>query len=139
MLRKMWKGFTLVELIVVVIVIGILATIAVPAYLKVTERAKGAKAKSAMALIAQGEKLYRATNDTYINAVADGADAILGSYVELKAVDNFTDWQFAVSGASTSVFLLTATRVGGATGTLTLDQDGTWGGSGVGTGGNWNP
>lgn len=129
----MRKGFTLIELIVVVIVIGILATIAVPQYLNATERAKSAKARHAIGLISQAEKLYRADKDTYV-AVAAKANLIdaggLSDYVELSDITKDNDWGYAVSGVSTTDFLVTATRSAGSdTGTITLNQDGTWGGT----------
>ena len=125
-LRK--KGFTLVELIVVVIVIGILATVAVPQYLKATERAKLGKARNAMALIAQGEKLYRADLDTYINTALDANNAVLGPYVELVDVDADPDWSYQVTGAGAGAFLITATRTGGSNNgeSITLNQAGVW-------------
>jgi len=127
----MKKGFTLIELIVVVIIIAILSTFAVPQYLKVVERAKGGKARHNMSLIAQAEKMYRAENDTYINVGAGGANAALGQYVELSDVDADTEWTYAVSGASASAFTLTATRADGANAseTVTLTEAGTWGGT----------
>lgn len=127
----MRKGFTLVELLVVVMVIAILATIAVPQYIKATERANGGKARNAIALIAQGEKLYRAENSTYVAVAADNANAILGSYVELQDVDADTGWTYVVGGVAAATFTITATRVGGpnAGETLTLTQDGTWAGT----------
>ena len=93
MFRK--KGFTLLELIIVVIVIGVLATIAIPQYMKAVERAKVAKAKSNVALIMQAEKMHRAKNDTYL--VVDSTTSLndaLGDFVELKAVDNDPDWTY---------------------------------------------
>ncbi|MFA5118065.1 MAG: prepilin-type N-terminal cleavage/methylation domain-containing protein [Candidatus Omnitrophota bacterium] len=127
----MKRGFTLIELIIVIIIIGVLATLAVPQYLKSTERAKGAKARHALGIIAQAEKMYRAENDTYINVAADAADATLGAYTELAEMDNDVDWQYVVSGSGTAAFLITATRSDGnnATETITIDQAGVWGGT----------
>lgn len=139
----MRKGFTLIELIVVVIVIGILATFALPQYLKATERAKGAKAKNAMGLIASAEKMYRAENDTYIVTTATTNNTVLGSFVELSAIDSAAanlEWTINVSSATTSTFVIIATRISGSSvGTLTLNELGVWGGTGVGVGGKWTP
>jgi prepilin-type N-terminal cleavage/methylation domain-containing protein len=129
----MKKGFTLIELIVVVIIISILATLAIPQYIAATERAKSAKARHAIGLIAQAEKLYRAGNDTYINIITKADLTIspgLSDYVELSDITKDNDWNYAVTGASTKIFLITATRLGGSdTGTITLTEDGTWGGT----------
>jgi len=123
-------SFTLIELIIVIIVIGILATVAIPQYLKAVERAKGSKARHALGLIAQAEKMYRAENDTYVDfaAGAANADPGLGAFVELADVDADVDWTYSVGGSATNAFTATATRSAGpnATETITLDQDGVW-------------
>jgi type IV pilus assembly protein PilE len=121
------RGFTLLELLVVIIIIGILATLAMPQYLKSTERAKGAKARNALGLISRAEKMYRAEKDKYTTTLTD-----LYSYMELSDVAADKDWCYTVSGASATGFLATAARAsGGSLGgaTITLDQNGTWGGN----------
>jgi len=54
----MKKGFTLLELIVVIIIIGILATLGFAQYAKTIERARGTEAKVILGQIRQSEEGY---------------------------------------------------------------------------------
>jgi prepilin-type N-terminal cleavage/methylation domain-containing protein len=127
----MKKGFTLLEFLIVVVVIAVLATLAVPQYIKAVERSKQGKARHALALIAQAEKMYRGDNDIYINVNDGSFNSDLGDYTELAEVDSDIDWDYAVGGATNTGFTVTATRVDGpnSTETVTLTQDGAWGGT----------
>ncbi len=129
------KAFTLLELLIVVIVISVLATFAMPAYLRSVERAKEAKARHNMALIASAENLYRAENDTYVNAGDNPNDAgapgpTLGDYVELEDIGQDDDWTYSVTNASSDTFLIHALRTAGYNSgeELTLNHDKVWGG-----------
>lgn len=62
-------GFTLLELMVVVIVIGILATIAVPMYTGARDRATGAEAFTNLKAILDAEKAYRAQNSAWATSM----------------------------------------------------------------------
>jgi type IV pilus assembly protein PilA len=59
------SGFTLVELMVVVAIIGILAAVAIPNYQKYQAKARQSEAKIALASIFTAEKSFSAENSTY--------------------------------------------------------------------------
>ncbi len=67
MQRTSQRGFTLIELMIVVAIIGILASIAVPAYSRMTCRAKQSEAKSVLKAVVVAEESYRGEYDIYLS------------------------------------------------------------------------
>ncbi len=61
-------GFTLIELMIVVAIIGLLAAIAVPGFMRFQAKARRAEAYSNLAEIARSEKSFRAERDFFFQA-----------------------------------------------------------------------
>ena len=59
------KGFTLIELMIVVVIIGILAAMAIPRFMRVTTKAKQSEAKQLLKQIYTMQRAYRQMYDTY--------------------------------------------------------------------------
>ena len=65
--RRYIGGFTLVEILVVVLIIGILSAIAVPQYTKAVNRAKAAEAWTVGKAVIDAQKVYFLENGRYTN------------------------------------------------------------------------
>ena len=117
------KGFTLVELSVVIVIIGVLAAFGVPKFRNAVERSKAAEAFNYLSAVRSAQERYQARQGTY---VAD----LTGLDISLPAPKYFTlgTVQPAASGTLEDSWSLTLTRSGASGGygqyTVTFNQDG---------------
>jgi len=100
---KKRNGFTMLELLMVVIIIGILATIALPQYMSFVEKARAAEAMTTIGALRTAENLYKLENGTYSPNVADLT-------ITVPTSGSATYWTYSVSGGSETGFSVTASR-----------------------------
>ncbi|MCY4614199.1 MAG: prepilin-type N-terminal cleavage/methylation domain-containing protein [Nitrospira sp.] len=88
------RGFSLTELMIVVAIIGILAVIAIPNFLKYQARAKQSEAKNNLVAIHTSELAYFAEKNTYVDDFDAIGFAVMGSsrlyYYELGSSSSGT-------------------------------------------------
>jgi type IV pilus assembly protein PilE len=133
-MKRNAAGFTLIELVIVMVIVAILMAVALPSYSAYIVRGNRAAAQSYMMDVAQRQQQYLLDNHTYAStSVMIGTTASPGLDLPPTSVsDNYTI-TMAVSNAAGAAptFTITATPISGGVQqlrgepTLTLNQAGT--------------
>lgn len=121
------KGFTLIELMIVVAIIGIIAAIAYPSYSEYTDRARRSDGQGALTGLAAAMERHYAASNSYKGAASGGGDTgSPGIYPDEVPLDsNVKYYDLTIQAADATSFTLRATPKGAQAGDGMLELDST--------------
>jgi type IV pilus assembly protein PilA len=98
-MKRDQRGFTLMELMIVIVIIGVLAAIGIPAYNNYTKKAKAAACDAQKRSIATAVGLYYAEHSTYEGCSIDElAENYLDNAKDLKCPTKESGYSVVVAG-----------------------------------------
>ncbi|TAN65292.1 MAG: type IV pilin protein [Methylobacter sp.] len=127
-MRTKIRGFTLIELMIAVAILGILASVAIPNYREHITKSKRAEAQGALVTFANAMEQWRLERGSYLGAAQGGLDfgppAIFSTTVPISG--GKTNYTLTIKSATSTSYTLAATPTGSqaSDGYLELTNDG---------------
>lgn len=100
------RGFSLLELMIAVVVVGILASLAYPSFIGAIRKSRRAEAYNALSAVQQAQERWRANNASYASTLTS---------LNLPSTTPGGYYTIALSGTSATEYTATATAVSGTT------------------------
>lgn len=107
--NKLQQGFTLIELMIVVVIVGILASVAMPAYDNYVRKGKRGEGISAIQTVLEAQERYYADHRTYASNLTDLG--LANPYITQQKIYSLT--AASCAGGLTQCVEITATAIGG--------------------------
>jgi type IV pilus assembly protein PilE len=102
---KQKKGFTLLEIIIVIVIAAILMSLALPRFFRTVEYSRSAEAFMIMSSLRNSvERCYVANNGTYVGCTVASID------FDVPNGDPGTHFTYSITGQTATAYTLTATR-----------------------------
>jgi len=122
----MKSGFTLAELLITVVILGVLAAITLPNFTSSVDKAQAHQAIAFLRVIRTGEQMFFARNARYYACAAACTEQELRD--NLGAEISIANYAFGLTSPTATTFTATATSSKDAT-TLVINQAGSFAGS----------
>jgi len=129
-MNKKMKGFTLIELMIVVVIVGILAAVAYPSYQDSVRKSRRADAQGVLMGLAGAMERHYTNNNTYKGAGPSGADTGAPAIYAKKSPKDGTNtyYELTIKAATANTYSLKADAKGpqlsDKCGFLTLEHTG---------------
>ena len=107
------KSFTLMELLIVIVIVGVLAALALPGFTTSKERALDREARASLSLMQAAEKIYRMEAGFYYPPATTTSNVtLINRYLKISLPSGGASWSYTADGVNSRT---TATRIGYST------------------------
>jgi prepilin-type N-terminal cleavage/methylation domain-containing protein len=113
------KGFTLIELMVVIVIVGILSAVAIPKFVDASQKSKASEFPTVLSAIYNGELAYQAQSGVFVTSLQALKDS---AYVDIAITSTW--FSYTMASACNTSFIATATVNSPGFGSTTSDDYG---------------